>query len=44
MIFIKNQFDIIYNNLNFELRRDVKNFKNFIIINVFFIIFNNNKY
>ena len=44
MIFIKNQFDIIYNDLDLKLRRDVKKPKNFIIINVFFIILDDNKY
>ena len=44
MIFIKNQFDIIYNDFDFEFRYDVKKLKNFIIINVFFIIFNDNKH
>ena len=44
MIFIRNQFDIIYNDFDFELRCDIKKFENFIIINVFFIIFDDNKY
>ena len=44
MILIRNQFDIIYNNLNLEFRRDVKKLKDFIIMNVFFIIFDNYKH
>ena len=44
MIFIKNQFDIIYNDLDLKLRCDIKKPKNFITINVFFTILNNYKY
>ena len=44
MIFIRNQFDIIYNGLDLEFRRDVKKPEDFIIINAFFIIFDDNKY
>ena len=41
---VKNQFDIIYNDLDFELRRDVKKSKNFIIINAFLTILDDCKY
>ena len=44
MILIRNQFDIIYNNLDLELRRDIKKSENFIMINVFLTTFDDNKY
>ena len=44
MILVKNQFDIIYNDLDFKLRRDVKKSENFITINAFLTILNNYKY
>ena len=44
IILIKNQLDIIYNDLNFELRRDVKKPENFIIVNAFFTILDDYKH
>ena len=44
IIFIKNQFNIIYNDLNFEFKRNIKNLKNIITINSFFTNLNNYKY
>ena len=44
MIFVKNQLNIIYNDLNFEFRRDIKKFDDFIMINSFFINFDDCKY
>ena len=41
---VKNQFDIIYNDLNLKLRRDVKKSENFIIINAFLTILDNDKH
>ena len=44
MTLIKNQFDIIYNDLDLKLRRDVKKSKDFIIVNVFLTILDNYKH
>ena len=41
---IKNQFDIIYNDLNLEFRRDVKKSENFIIVNAFLTILDDYKH
>ena len=44
MTFIKNQFNIIYNNINLKFYRDIKKFKNIIIINLYLISFDDYKH
>ena len=44
MTLIKNQFDIIYNDFDLELRRDVKKSENFIIVNAFLTILDDCKH
>ena len=44
MTLIKNQFDIIYNNIDLKFRRDIKKFEKIIIINLYFMSLNDYKY
>ena len=44
IILVKNQLNIIYNDINLELQRDVKKSKNVTIINSFLINLDDNKY
>lgn len=44
MTFIKNQFDIIYNDNDLEFCRNIKRLGNNIIINTFLISFDEYKY
>ena len=41
---IKNQFDIIYNNIDLKFRRDIKKFKKIITINLYFTNFDDYKH
>lgn len=44
MILIKNQFDIIYNDIDLKFRQNVKKPEKIIIVNKFFIDFDDCKY
>ena len=41
---IKNQFNIIYNNIDLKLRRDIKKSNKNVIVNQFLTCFNECKY
>ena len=44
MIFVKNQFNIIYNNIDLKFRRDIEKSKEIIIINLYLTNFDDYKY
>ena len=44
MTLIKNQLDIVYNDIDLELRRDIKKPENAITINLFLMTLNDCKY
>ena len=43
-MFIKNQLDIIYNNIDLKFRRDIKKSEKIIIINLYFTSLNDYKH
>ena len=44
MIFIKNQFNIIYNDIDLKFRQDIKRLNKNVIINTFLINLNEYKH